>query len=411
MLKYFISIIILFWYSCANCQITIESKIANQIIKLNDNNSFQELDKVFKDKRIVILGEGSHFDGSSFETRVNLVNYLINKLNFDVLGLETFGFIESNVLIERSEEVIERKFNIIYTWSSLWAGTKECSPLVQSINENKIKVFGIDNSPGWFTINCMKTLFCDINKNYSDLINWDKLKEIHGNLFIPFLLPNSHIVSQSDELYFINSLTKMSNVCNQLKHSIGDKYPINLIEQGIKNLKSQFNEEKVTKSTKNIENDYEALIWKNNIRDAQMADNIIWYLDHNPDKKIIIWCANFHGARDISQSEYPKSPTAYARQKLMGEHLSEKYGDQLYSLAFTSSDGLYSAMDDTLEREIANKGIEYGFIDFSPLRFQNDYFDKPFKSRIIGHKSGKWMSIFDGIYFIKNQKKSTTINK
>ena len=93
----------------------------------------------------------------------------------------------------------------------------------------------------------------------------------------------------------------------------------------------------------------------------------------------------------------------YFQTKFMGEYLAEYLREDLYSLAFTSYYGDPNTCG-VLEQELYQKNMQYGFIDFKSLRFKEDFFDKSFNSNIIRKKDGKWMYIWDGVYFIRDQK-------
>ncbi len=65
-------------------------------------------------------------------------------------------------------------------------------------------------------------------------------------------------------------------------------------------------------------------------RDAGMAENVTWILDHAPaGSKIVLWSHNFHAS---------KSPG------LMGSFLDERYGDQQVVLGFAFGTGRYNAV-------------------------------------------------------------------
>lgn len=116
------------------------------------------------------------------------------------------------------------------------------------------------------------------------------------------------------------------------------------------------------------------------------------FTDHFPEDRIIIWCANFHGAKDISQTQYREGSLDYFYFQLMGEHLAHKLGDGVYSLAFTSltQSPTEYASPGLLEKEIAKATGDNGwaFIDFVPLRFAPGYRNKEFESSVIMKKSG-----------------------
>lgn len=158
-----------------------------------------------------------------------------------------------------------------------------------------------------------------------------------------------------------------------------------------------------------------------NIRDERMAKNLIWYKERHKNEKIIVWTANFHGAKKIREIKYKdEDPELYYDFILFGEHLHNAYGNNMYSIAFTSALGetlnplgekpmtkkIY-AKKGSLEYALYNKGIEYGFLDFSAIRKSSPELKaNVFNTHILGHdnKPGKWLNVFDGVFFLKTEK-------
>lgn len=380
---------------------SLEEKISCSFVRLEDNDRFEKLKPALKDRRIILLGEGSHFDGATFETKGKLIEYLCNELGFNTIAMEGANFASTMI-----SHKINSKNPIGIFLLPIWQ-TKECYKLISIIDNKKYDVFGFDcqQSPDLFE--SLRRIL-----NYDD-IDYEKMALIYSKLWMPNVMIKQYGVkiAEDEELYYIETLNKLKNrIDKQLYESKNKSRDLSMLKQAIINIEVEYRLCKLTKNDPNIYAgnntsiiNYDALINYNNLRDMQMANNIIWYLDHNPKCKLIVWCANFHGARNISQCDYPKSPTMYSCQKLMGAYLSEKYGNQLYSLAFTSP----GKDDSSIESHLGKCGIEYGFIDFSSLKYNDDYFDKPFKSNVIGDKIGKWMTIFDGFFFIKCEKKPT----
>ena len=199
----------------------------------------------------------------------------------------------------------------------------------------------------------------------------------------------------------------MMNFFNQIEQYVAllsKKYGVDLqvIQQSLKNNKVEFQCGFYNIDPANI--DLSTIHIANNYRDRQMADNLIWYLDRNPDKKVIVWCANFHGAKDISEIDYPQDSLLYYRTRLMGEHLADKYGDKLYSIAFTTSEPVtQNEPIGDLEKELAKGKYDYGFIDFTVLRRHPDYLGKKFNSSIIRRKNGRFHVTWDGVYYIRKE--------
>ena len=271
-----------------------------------------------------------------------------------------------------------------------WSRWKECQPLLKMIDAGSLKSIGIDLPQYGYTIGNHGISYVDILQQAVKKvdspgifkINWTRLKELYAKSFNRFndSLPVSDIPQKAE-------LVEMMELFNQI-----DKYALllskeygkdtEIIRRSISNNKVYFRHLPYILRPDFTANT-EGLIIGNNYRDRQMADNLIWYLDQNPDKKIIVWCANTHGSRDISEIISTTDSLMYFQMQLLGEYLAQKYGDELYTVAFTSSSPVYAYRPiGKLEQELEKSKSNYGFIDFTALRYHPDYFGKYFNSNI-----------------------------
>ena len=77
---------------------------------------------------------------------------------------------------------------------------------------------------------------------------------------------------------------------------------------------------------------------EDNIRDKQMANNLLSYIKNHPNEKIICWGANQHFANDMSSVN-----TSIIKEFVpMGSYVKKELKDKMYSLAsVTASDSIY----------------------------------------------------------------------
>ena len=83
----------------------------------------------------------------------------------------------------------------------------------------------------------------------------------------------------------------------------------------------------------------------------------------------------------------------------------------MYSIAFASLNHVTESGKLEKEIAIATENAAYAFINFEPLRFADGYRDREFESRLMIKKQGKWLHIFDGYYYIRDQKVITWSGK
>lgn len=132
-----------------------------------------------------------------------------------------------------------------------------------------------------------------------------------------------------------------------------------------------------------------------------MAENVLWYAKNFPDEKFLMWFANYHGTKDISQTLFKSDSLFYFDFQSMGEALYNELGPKLYSLATIHcpapmGDSVKGKFEVELMRTTP-KG-EAAFVDFEPLRYAEGYRDQSFECEAIMRKDGRWLHIFDGVY-------------
>ena len=383
-----------------------EKKLADQFMAFSDEEaSFAPIKAAVKDKRIVILGEAGHADGKTFEIKSKLIEFLNANNEYDVV-LEGMGFLDGAVLqgVLPPQCIDSNYLDVANAWNALWSQTKEASSLVEAMRSGKVRYWGMDCNPSL------------------------------GDYFlIPYLLASSPSVSSVLGGSAFDSLTaihdRMMSMDTTLTHNELDYFDSKM-NQARKALEEETDLEKKAILDMTIDNalafsgqvrlgftDWDAVNEGINIRDRQMAENVEWYLNRFPDRKIIIWTANFHGAKKIDQIEYGKEPEPdlYKKFVLLGEHLENAFPGQVYSLAFTSgggSTGFFYANDSTdivpdstsMEFQLSQRGMEFGICDMTQMK---DCADMVFNSIVFGDcKPGKWAQAFDGIFYMKENHKA-----
>ena len=321
------------------------------------------------------------------------------------------GFLDGAVLqdVLPSLCIDSNYLDVANAWNPLWSQTKEASSLVEAMRSGKVSYWGMDCQPS-----------------------------LSDYFLIPYLLASSPSVSSVlggsafDSLMAIHD--RMMSMDTTLTHNELDYFDSKM-SQARKALEEETNLEKKAILDMTIDNalaflgqvrlgftEWDAINEGINIRDRQMAKNVEWYLNHFPDRKIIIWTANFHGAKKIDQIVYGKEPEPdlYKKFVLLGEHLEKAFPDQVYSLAFTSgggSTGFFYANDSTaivpdstsMEFRLSQRGMEHGFCDLSQKK---DFGDTGFNSIIFGDcKPGKWARAFDGIFYLKENHKAHSVQE
>ena len=389
-----------------------EKKLADQFMAFSDEQaSFEPIKSVVKDKRIVILGEAGHADGRTFEIKPELIEYLNADNEYDVI-LEGMGFLDGAVLqgVLPPLCIDSNYLDVANAWYGLWSQTKEASSLVEAMRSGKVRYWGMDCQPSLSDYFLIPYLLAS-SPSVSSVLG--------GNAFDSLMAIQDRMIGMDTTLTH-NELDYFDAKMNQTRKALENEADLEkkaILDMAIDNSLAFSGQVRLGFTEWDAQN--EGI----NIRDRQMAENVIWYLNHFPERKVIIWTANFHGAKQINQIKYGKEPDPelYNKYVLLGEHLEKTFPKQVYSLAFTSgggTEGYFYTNDSTaivpdstsMEFQLRQLGMEYGFCDLSRKK---DWADMAFNSTILGYdcKPGKWAKIFDGIFYLKENYKAHEIDR
>lgn len=361
---------------------------------------------ILQDKRVVILGETGHRDGLAFKAKVRLLKYLHEELGYNLIAFEgatPFGMFRVSEGIKKDStlENILQQFRIgLYGG---WSRSLEFQELAKYVGNrfDSLSVIGIDNN---FNSSFFPRFFPPRLDQWYDLansteINYERFVENYDGLITDPDLVNDQSFEQ-----IVSDIQIIRNIVNN--HVDTSRLRKDYLNHELDNLLSFIAEFQV---------DLETGIA---LRDRQMAENLFWAMDNfYPDEKVIIWTANLHGAKNLSQAIYAEGDDFYQRMIATGQHIADKYGEEnVYSIAFTSSEReVQSETEDfvifpetTWEGRLAkNYDEDYAFIDLTPIR-ASEFGKKQFESTVFGRPIlGKWYNIFDGYFFIRRMEFST----
>lgn len=417
-----IFLLLLFFYSCKS---NIVQKVANELVVVNDlskEDSFNFLNQSLLNKEIVLLGEATHGDGKTFEIKSNLVEYLVKKKGYNTFAFEARNFFEIEFINDnvQLEGVLDDAFkkNWVRRWSP-WGPSKEIQTLVDLFSNNKLNYIGLepfllDSYPSQQSFIYINSRLNLLNLSSYNPKVWDALSEIRKNM----ILSKDSVSNQQFEFY-IETLEDFYQKISQTNNP-----EILFLLQTIENT---ITATKIARFTSPTITDDE-LNEFTKLRDAQMAKNLIWYKIRNPQSKIIGWMANFHAAKELKNVDFADGDISrYSKFTVFGEHIAKKYGELVFSLAFTSSRGTSKmpyniegvketkiiAPKNSLEKKLDLKNVKYGYIDFNEIRKRKPKLKKSrFNSTMLGYtnQAGNWLDVFDGLLYIRENDIATPIN-
>ena len=322
------------------------------------SKDFSFLKEELKDVQVVMLGEISHFDGNVFETKTEIVKYLVENMGFNVIAFESgiYDLWKAQKDIDKGENCKQAFRNSLF---SIWGKRKEFQNFVTFFENNKarLKLFGFDHqiTSTNGALNLSNDLF-----TYSKKINHNiKLNKEDFNLLLESI-SNSTMFDESDISYptFTYELNKLKKKIIQQNNS-EDKFYWTQIVNGLLTLgEDAFTSQSFTSAFNCSSID--------NIRDKQMGENLLAYVKQNPEAKIICWGANQHFTNNLQSVKTPIIKDFVP----MGTYVKSALGNKMYSLAaVTVKDSIFlqdkwyttpineSSFEDVLRKQFKNNHV------------------------------------------------------
>jgi erythromycin esterase len=432
MKKITILLVNVFLITFTYCQSNV--RVINTIYPNESNsNDLKFLDTILKDKSMILLGEDTHFDGSTMLAKLRIIEYLHDHLGFEIL-LDERNIYEAYRAVSDVEMGKDSMVGAFCFLTEAYASRiaehdyflAKYMDSCRKVNK-QLQYYGFDivkSSPFFlafpsevleiiqkysskekeeFFLNCWKSFF-DIGniKIYGPSKRKVKAKkyDIPGKEKVCLELvamiedilkgKGSALTPQETKKLMFISRSLLSDLCFMKQ-----------LESGGFSIKS--------------ESKYSSL----QIREKGLSDNLIWFIENYcKNKKIIISASSFHIGRKLNTIN-PLPDEISRSTQTMTDVLWSRYPDKIYSIAFIDYQGLRGAgMDlnnleiwetintkpsNTMEYLLHNRKSPYLFYDISkrlspegdmPLGSFTMYptFEKPYNTQ--------WADIYDGLFYI-----------
>lgn len=399
---------ILFIANWVHSQNTSYNAIQNKVINLgtvdgsNENfDGFSDLKPVLEGIEIVMLGEQSHGEATTYETKIKLIKYLHQELGFDLLVFES-GFYDCRKawqMIEKGANIREAMGKSIF---DIWSTTKDFIPMVDYIESTKnanqpLKLYGFDSQ---LTGKYSEEYFLSDLTEYLSKVNPATLKTPEWERFSKRLrLLTAFEFKEVKKDDPAQDLVFLQNLITELNKTATDA-EAQLWVQTLKSTYAYLSDASL----------------KTDLRDQQMADNLIWIKNKYPNSKIICWGATSHFLYN-SEEVRMKSPVIqilggnyYKKQPMMGEYIKNKFQEKVYTIGFTAYQGEYG-----LFRRGKIKSPEEGTLEFLLGQSEHDNFLLPLNdlnlngyiSRPLGnfYMKNDINEVMDAVVFNRNMKR------
>ena len=273
-----------------------------------DGGNTKDLDilkKLIDNRKVVALGEGSHGTGEIFKMKNRIIQYLAANHGFDIFSIEA-NMPESykiNDYTIRGDGDPKKLIAGMYFWT--WR-TEEVLNMVEWMRrfnqpKQRIEFTGFDMQYYAGAIDELLVAFKENDEATKKITSLKKtLDEIRTRAQQNRGMPSvgyNEMKEIDNVISFLRTMIETSPKKDWLLQNVV------IIEQYLGNNSG---------------------LW----RDKCMAENFLWIKEHNPNSKLVIWAHNGH-IKKTSQ--------------MMGDHLSQKLGDDYVTFGFTFYEGNYTA--------------------------------------------------------------------
>jgi erythromycin esterase-like protein len=352
--------------------------------------------------RVVFLGEPTHGEGNVLAAKARLVAFLQQRMGFTTLAMES-GFFE----LHKAQREIATGRSVVKNLQSsvfpIWMHTREFQAVVPLLGPDGLRVMGFDPQlSGDYSDDLIDDLqdFLDDEKG-SEAINYELLGDVVSYLAAQFAFPATRQPAEwAAELAKADQLLRKAAAAPAAARRAEAVF----WQQCLRSLGALARDYVAHDPSAKTRAEWVAA--DSNPRDAQMADNLLWYLRQHPAEKVICWGALPHFANRVEVLGNDELRAYHP----MGRTVKEALGaGQVYTLGTLAGGGTHGLPGTagvpvpepaagTLEAYLSTLPAPYAFVSLkhdAPGRQLTAYaFDyQPL--------AGPWSEVVDGFLFLK----------
>jgi erythromycin esterase len=391
-----------------------------------DFSDLEPIRKAVGDGRIVFLGEEWHGMGATFQARTRLIKFLHQRCGFDVLAFES-GLYDCRKVWELLREgkmpALDAAGQGIF---GTWTGTEECRPMFEYLGKQArqarpLEVCGFD---------------CQFTGPASRRFLPEELTALLKKLPPDSLTPEQ----RETVVQGFKQLAKPQTGIRQrekealaaCRKALANSKPSESLSAADLAFWRQFLDSSIAMAE--VEAAYQAEIKKEgnflNLRDAQMARNLVWLArEAYPRRKIMVWAAAYHLMRKpqtvamvVEPGKTPaerKTVFGYAEAKIqtMGDEAWKDLAKEMYSIFFTAAEGEFQVLTmakpqkiaplipGSLEDLLVKAGSQRAFLDLRQRGADGKWLEERLVARVLGDMDyeADWTQVCDGVVFTRKQ--------
>lgn len=383
-----------------------------------DLSDLEPLRQAFANARLVLLGEQTHGDGAALLAKARMIRFLHQEMGFDVLAFESgfYDCAQAQADMDAGDSAHAAIPRCVY---GVWSASAEFRPTVDYLEETRsgprpLRLAGFDSQPNGAAssdqlVDDLRSLAAEADYEF----DWSEFDAILRDLAdLSYQYPETSPpteqvrVALEEDLYDFAAAVAESSVDDRdfwaqvIRSVAADARMVWMQEEG-------------------------ARIDAAQVRAQQMAENLLWLLDHAyQGRKVIVWAHTFHASRNLSaievESDDPATLELYRRGREIGDYLEERLELEMYSVAFIAQGGEWGfpmlspstipeGEPESLEAMLSDAGFEFAFLDLRHLEPSAGWLDRPIPSRLYDYipMTARWGDVVDGLFFINRMTPST----
>jgi erythromycin esterase len=378
----------------------------------SDLKDMERLEAVVRDARIVAIGEATHGSREFFQMKHRLLEYLVEKKGFTILGIEA-NWPESlaiNDYVMNGVGDAPSALDGLYSWAWNTEEVLELLRWMRKYNEDpahrkKLKFYGFDGQ--------IAHLAARNVVNYLDRVDPEEARAA-AKLFAPVSdMAKEKEAAAKSEVFWEKEEDRIAGL--QVEFERRKEAYLRASSEREWTL-AQHHLEIVRQAA-----EIYSIKQKGNVspRDRAMAKNVRWILEQEgPEAKIMLWAHNGH-----------VSTGSLGGGASMGNELRQMYGKEMVVCGFSFEEGSFQALEkgkglrpftvgpagpETLDGVLASAGLPLFAVDLRPLPAGGavaKWLDAPQKMRSVGAvfsentRDGGFVEIiprsFDVLFFVK----------